>query len=159
MSLVDKFVLDLEENGYSLIHEFSNSFEFGKKATDSINKSFMLSEDGSIVHFSGLFLSLYRFPLNSKIRVSTFEDLHDSIIFLAMKGIGISVDTHSVRRNSNDNFHFRSRSFVYNHIPGSFYFDQEEPVLCEFRNFLCNLSEETNCNFYAEPWRAFRLLE
>lgn len=159
MSLVDKFVLDLEENGYSLIHDFSNSFDFGKKATANINKGFILSKDVSMVQFSGLFLSLYKFPLNSKIRVSTFEDLHDSIISLAMKGIGISVDTHSVRRKSNNTFHFRSRPFIYNHIPESLYFDQEEPVLCEFRNFLCNFSEETNCNFYAEPWRAFRLLE
>lgn len=69
MSLVDKFVLDLEESGYSLIHEFSNSFDFNKKATVSINKGFILYKDGSMVHFSGLFLSLYKFPLNSKIRV------------------------------------------------------------------------------------------
>lgn len=157
MSLLDKFILDLEENGYCLTVEFKETLQFIKGNRDYCYK-FLVNKKTFNVMFSENSISLYKFMINKNINVSTFDNLVNSVVCLSEKDIGISVDTHRYRRKNEDTFHFRSRAIIYSNIPKKLLIDQEEPVLYDFRNCLHALTEETNCNFYAEPWKAFKLL-
>lgn len=153
MSLIDNFILNLEENGYSLRAELKETLKFAK---DNYRYSFLINKISLDILFNGDF-NVYKFQINSNIKLSTFHNLSDSIVSLSKKGIGISIDTHSYRKKNTDVFHFRLRPYIYAMIPNQLLIDQEEPILSEFRYYLCQLTEETNCNFYAEPWKAFKL--
>ncbi len=157
MSLLDKFILDLEENGYCLRFEFTEALRFGK-GNYECSHGFLINKNTLNITFYRDSITVYKFTLNKNMKVTTFDNVANSVIDLSKKKIGISVDTHKYRRKNEDTFHFRLRSNIYETIPKQIMIDQEEPVLYDFRNCLHALTEETNCNFYAEPWKAFKLL-
>lgn len=157
MSLLSKFILDLEESGYYLRVNLKETLQFAKGSYEK-NYRFLINKISLNTIFSGESFTVYKFFLNKNMKVSTFDNIVDSVVRLRTKEIGVSIDTHRYRRKDGDIFHFRSRPLIYDTIPKQLLIDKEEQVLSDFRNCLCELTEETNCNFYAEPWKAFKLL-